>query len=126
MAVIAVLVSVGLPWLLRFGRDERAFRVRQRAVTDIKVLQERLEEFRAARGRYPTNATSHPVADITVNIAFGELFALTNSDRKIAIIDPWDVPYQYGCTSPMSYRLFSLGPNSKEPMDDVDVNRDQG
>lgn len=100
--VAIILILMGLTIASMFFARQRAMISRTRA--DLLQIQNSVEEFKMARGYYPTALTE--VTDrLPQNLSV---------DR-----DPWARPYMYTKDSDLSYSLYSKGPDPLLPADDI-------
>jgi general secretion pathway protein G len=114
IAIIGVLVGIVFG-VASYSNRKAAI---SRAMSDIERLKTALEEYRIEKGRYYGPA-SGAVATLQVG---AERFsvAMSNYLSDLRLIDPWGNSYEYVSTAPLSYRIWSRGPNFTSTFDDVE------
>jgi type II secretion system protein G len=85
---------------------------RSKAIAEIERLKGSLEEYRIDKGAYidQGSATQMTAAIYAV---------LLDYDSDLVFTDPWGNPYLYKRMTKFDYRLWSLGPDSRDGSDDI-------
>jgi len=114
IAVIAVVAGLIIGAAGVSGKKADA----ARATTDIALIQEALDDYRAEYGAYPNG--------MALDMTLSYFEDLTNYVTEIRFTDPWGAPYIYSCDtnkSAFSYEIKSQGPNPAVPEDDISNRR---
>ncbi|MBN1268718.1 MAG: type II secretion system protein GspG [Kiritimatiellae bacterium] len=124
--VITVIAIIGVLAGLVLGVSGYAMRKadRARATADLENLQVALDEWRAQKGKYPTNIWSggRKVVALTstVYVTSGYLVGqLSNYVPGVKLMDPWGRGYYYSNESAYAFAVWSLGPDGLDAGDDI-------
>ena len=122
--MLVVILIIGLLAGIVLGTMglARAKAKQSRAVADIQLLANVLEEYRMEYGRYPAPESDDWV-DLTMEVfgndiseaMEGKLEGLKCYDSSSdSFADPWQNAYRYRFNSRFSYELHSVGPDGDE------------
>lgn len=119
--VMMVVVIIALLTGLIMGISGRASQQgdRKKALADMEKIKAALEEYRLANNTYYNSScdTSDPTFQAKLNSM--------PKAADIRYIDPWGRPFKYQFNSRFSYQLYSLGPDTTNSLDDVDLAKGQ-
>lgn len=133
MVVVAVIgVVAGIVLAAAGGVQKKA--ARDQTLAEIRTMGLAIERFRSDRGFYPSNQASPTVLYryISNYMAF-RTNQLSGQGTNTQILDPYGYAYLYESPNRMtnnkslmsgseeSFRIWSLGPNSKSTNDDVGI-----
>lgn len=86
---------------------------KKRCVADMDKIRNGLDEYRAKFNKY---------VDFSANTADQRFVnELKKAAPSFPQLDPWGMPFRYEAVSKFSYKLYSLGPDTNNAMDDVSI-----
>ncbi|MBN1268798.1 MAG: type II secretion system protein GspG [Kiritimatiellae bacterium] len=110
LTVIAIIgILMGL--VLGFAGYASQRADRSRAIAQLELIKNALEEYRVEKGKYPND-----MADLKIALT-NDLPATVGAD--MVFTDPWGQAYKYERDSQFQYRLWSKGPDSLDDADDI-------
>lgn len=114
VAIIGILVGIVLGVSGYASRKSATTKAR----AELERVKTALEEYRIEYGRYfgPANG------DTTALVVGGESFtnAMLKYIKNLQFTDPWGRAYQYSNSVNHAYKLWSLGMNAADNIDDIE------